>query len=171
MKITPNVDPRSGNFEVVTLQDFKWYHFIRYLHRLYNGTHLSVKNVSSIRRELNDFVGCYVARDSNSNDSNSNISSVESCCGGSRDKEICDLHPEESIAESMHNLELHTYRCTLEELYAFVPLSWEKEGLLTNLRITLHISNDEHLMELKNLISGGDSLCSITIVPVDYVVK
>lgn len=48
MKITPNADPRSGNFEVVTLQDFKWYHFIRYLHRLYNGTHLSVKNVSSI---------------------------------------------------------------------------------------------------------------------------
>nr|XP_017232157.1 PREDICTED: sphingoid long-chain bases kinase 2, mitochondrial isoform X2 [Daucus carota subsp. sativus] len=48
MKITPNADPRSGNFEVVTLQDFKWYHFIRYLHRLYNGTHLSVKNVSSV---------------------------------------------------------------------------------------------------------------------------
>ncbi|KAK1394742.1 RNA binding protein [Heracleum sosnowskyi] len=83
------------------------------------------------RREINDFVGCSVARDSDSNDSDSNISSVgscsaisrtlnkfstqmlavsyqeansltsdaESCCGGSRDKEICDLHPEESIAE------------------------------------------------------------------------
>ncbi|KAK1394741.1 ENT domain-containing protein [Heracleum sosnowskyi] len=142
------------------------------------------------RRELNDFVGCSVARDSDSNDSDSNMSSVgscsaisrtlnkfstqmlavsyqeansltsdaESCCGGSRDKEICDLHPEESIAESMHSLELHTYRRTLEELYASGPLSWEKEGLLTNLRITLHISNDEHLMELKNLISGGKKI-------------
>ncbi|KAK0581247.1 hypothetical protein LWI29_011731 [Acer saccharum] len=47
MKITPNADPRSGNFEVVILQDFKWYDFIVKLHKLYNGTHLSVKNVTS----------------------------------------------------------------------------------------------------------------------------
>ncbi|KAK1394743.1 ENT domain-containing protein [Heracleum sosnowskyi] len=85
------------------------------------------------RREINDFVGCSVARDTDSNDSDSNISSVgscsaisrtlnkfstqmlavlyqeansltsdaESCCGGSRDEEICDLHPEESIAETL----------------------------------------------------------------------
>lgn len=47
MKITPNADPRSGSFEVVILQDFKWYDFILNLHKLYKGTHLSVKNVSS----------------------------------------------------------------------------------------------------------------------------
>ncbi|KAK9280597.1 hypothetical protein L1049_014291 [Liquidambar formosana] len=47
MKITPNADPCSGNFEVVILQDFKWYDFIFKLHKLYNGTHLSVKNVTS----------------------------------------------------------------------------------------------------------------------------
>ncbi|XP_030967110.1 sphingoid long-chain bases kinase 2, mitochondrial [Quercus lobata] len=47
MMITPNADPCSGNFEVVILQDFKWYDFILKLHRLYMGTHLSVKNVSS----------------------------------------------------------------------------------------------------------------------------
>ncbi|KAL5792339.1 hypothetical protein ACOSP7_000933 [Xanthoceras sorbifolium] len=47
MKITPNADPCSGNFEVVILQDFKWYDFIMKLHKLYNGTHLSVKNVTS----------------------------------------------------------------------------------------------------------------------------
>ncbi|CAH9098173.1 unnamed protein product [Cuscuta epithymum] len=47
MKITPNASPSSGNFEVVTLQDFKWYDFILKLHKLYNGTHLSVKNVNS----------------------------------------------------------------------------------------------------------------------------
>ncbi|KAF7138558.1 hypothetical protein RHSIM_Rhsim07G0011400 [Rhododendron simsii] len=47
MKITPNADPSSGNFEVVILQDFKWYDFILKLHKLYNGTHLSVKNVFS----------------------------------------------------------------------------------------------------------------------------
>ncbi|KAL0309266.1 UNVERIFIED_CONTAM: Sphingoid long-chain bases kinase, mitochondrial [Sesamum radiatum] len=35
--------------QVVVLQDFKWYDFILKLHKLYNGTHLSVKNVSSRR--------------------------------------------------------------------------------------------------------------------------
>uniref|UniRef100_A0A803NXD6 CAAX prenyl protease 1 homolog n=1 Tax=Cannabis sativa TaxID=3483 RepID=A0A803NXD6_CANSA len=49
MKITPNADPSSGDFEVVILQDFKWYDFVLKLHKLYNGTHLSVTNVSSIR--------------------------------------------------------------------------------------------------------------------------
>ncbi|PKI46372.1 hypothetical protein CRG98_033267 [Punica granatum] len=49
MKITPNADPRSGDFEVVILQDFKWYDFILKLHKLYNGTHLSVRNVHTRR--------------------------------------------------------------------------------------------------------------------------
>ncbi|KAL8495156.1 hypothetical protein ACS0TY_019359 [Phlomoides rotata] len=47
MKITPNAHPSSKDLEVVILQDFKWYDFILKLHKLYNGTHLSVKNVSS----------------------------------------------------------------------------------------------------------------------------
>ncbi|KAF8045335.1 hypothetical protein N665_5164s0001 [Sinapis alba] len=47
MKITPNAVPGNGNLEVVVLQDFKWYDFIVKLHKLYNGTHLSVNNVSS----------------------------------------------------------------------------------------------------------------------------
>lgn len=45
MKITPNAHPTSGRFEVVILQGFKWYDFILKLHKLYNGTHLSVRNV------------------------------------------------------------------------------------------------------------------------------
>ncbi|EPS72199.1 hypothetical protein M569_02560, partial [Genlisea aurea] len=49
MKITPNADPKSKYFEVVILEDFKWYDFILNLHKLYNGSHLMVKNVSSIR--------------------------------------------------------------------------------------------------------------------------
>ncbi|XP_057741832.1 sphingoid long-chain bases kinase 2, mitochondrial-like [Arachis stenosperma] len=47
MKITPNADPRSGNLSVVILQHFKWYDFILNLHKIYSGTHLKVKNVSS----------------------------------------------------------------------------------------------------------------------------
>lgn len=64
----------------------------------------------------------------------------------------------EGLAARIHSLELHVYRCTLEALYASGPLSWKQEALLTNLCITLHISNDEHLMELRHLISAGTGL-------------
>ncbi|XP_050947939.1 sphingoid long-chain bases kinase 2, mitochondrial isoform X2 [Cucumis melo] len=47
MKIVPNADPSNGSLEVVILQDFKWYDFILNLHKIYNGTHLTVKNVTS----------------------------------------------------------------------------------------------------------------------------
>ncbi|CAL0315025.1 unnamed protein product [Lupinus luteus] len=53
MKITPNVDPRSGKLEDVILQNFKWYDFLLKMHKLYNGTHLTEKNVSSRRRLMN----------------------------------------------------------------------------------------------------------------------
>lgn len=59
------------------------------------------------------------------------------------------------MTESIHGLELHAYRYTLQALYASGPFSWEQEELLTNLRTTLRISNDEHLVELKNLIFAG----------------
>lgn len=36
-------------FQVVILQDFKWYDFILKLQKLYAGTHLSEKNVTSKR--------------------------------------------------------------------------------------------------------------------------
>ncbi|KAL3645878.1 hypothetical protein CASFOL_011058 [Castilleja foliolosa] len=65
---------------------------------------------------------------------------------GSRRKEVEEV--------SIRELELHAYRSTLGALYAFGPLSWEQEAMLTNLRILLHISNDEHLKELKCLISS-----------------
>ncbi|XP_014629998.1 uncharacterized protein LOC114408985 isoform X3 [Glycine soja] len=65
--------------------------------------------------------------------------------------------PKEVVAEIIHRLELHAYHSTLEVLYASGPLSWEHEELLTNLRISLHISNDEHLMEIKNLVSSGQN--------------
>ncbi|ONK55939.1 uncharacterized protein A4U43_C10F2500 [Asparagus officinalis] len=45
MKITPTADPSNGNLEVVILQDFKWYDFVLKLHKLYNGSHISEKNV------------------------------------------------------------------------------------------------------------------------------
>lgn len=74
------------------------------------------------------------------------------------EEEQVPLPLKEEEAEKIHSLELHAYRSTLMAMYASGPLSWEQEALLTNLRISLHISNDEHLKELKNLISSGTSL-------------
>ncbi|KAL9241212.1 hypothetical protein vseg_015346 [Gypsophila vaccaria] len=50
-----------------------------------------------------------------------------------------------------HELDLLTYRHTLEWLYASGPLTWDQEILLTDLRKELYVSNDEHLMELRRL--------------------
>lgn len=70
----------------------------------------------------------------------------------------CPISPKEVVAERIHRLELHAYCSTLKAMYASGPLSWEKEELLTNLRISLHISNDEHSMELRKLVFAGQHL-------------
>ncbi|MQL80771.1 hypothetical protein Taro_013220 [Colocasia esculenta] len=61
---------------------------------------------------------------------------------------------EDKIAENVHMLELHAYKTTVKALYASGPLSWEQESLLTNLRLSLHISNEEHLLQVRNLLSA-----------------
>lgn len=71
------------------------------------------------------------------------------------EEERCPLYLKEDIAARNHRSELNTYRRTLVAIYASGPLTWEQEALLTNLRISLHISNDEHLSEIRNLISSG----------------
>lgn len=54
----------------------------------------------------------------------------------------------------IHNLELQAYKSTVLALYASGPLSWEQESMLTNLRLSLHISNDEHLIQLRRLLAA-----------------
>ncbi|KAK9146548.1 hypothetical protein Sjap_006451 [Stephania japonica] len=53
----------------------------------------------------------------------------------------------------VHELEVHAYRKTMQALYATGPLSWDQESLLTNLRLSLNISTDEHLLQLRQLLS------------------
>lgn len=60
--------------------------------------------------------------------------------------------------EETHLLELHAYRATMMALYVSGSISWEQEVLMTNLRLTLNISTDEHLSELRNLASSA--VCS-----------
>lgn len=61
---------------------------------------------------------------------------------------------EEEPAAGVHGLELEAYRSTMRALYASGPLTWEQEALLTNLRLSLNISNEEHLLQLRRLLSS-----------------
>ncbi|RLN17999.1 uncharacterized protein C2845_PM02G44980 [Panicum miliaceum] len=61
---------------------------------------------------------------------------------------------EEEGAVDVHGLELAAYRSTMRALYASGPLTWEQEALLTNLRLSLNISNEEHLLQLRRLMSS-----------------
>ncbi|KAI4337343.1 hypothetical protein L6164_015772 [Bauhinia variegata] len=74
------------------------------------------------------------------------------------EEERCPPYPKEDVAARIHRLELHAYRKTLEAMYASGPLTWEQEVLLTNLRMSLHISNDEYLIEIRNLLSSGQRI-------------
>ncbi|XP_047966666.1 uncharacterized protein LOC125211034 isoform X2 [Salvia hispanica] len=81
-------------------------------------------------------------------------SDAESSNGSGFERKSSSHPPREEVGSSIRRLELQAYRRTLEALYASGPLSWDQESMLTNLRIMLHISNDEHLTELKYLISA-----------------
>ncbi|KAM0037152.1 putative ENT domain-containing protein [Helianthus debilis subsp. tardiflorus] len=83
-------------------------------------------------------------------------------CGyneGSQSQETDESGDNKAVADEIHRLELHAYRYTytMVSLHASGPLNWEKETMVTNLRISLYISNDEHLIMLKNLLSAASS--------------
>lgn len=91
-------------------------------------------------------------------DDDSHSSDAESFCEWGYEEGNSLLPTKEELATEIHRLELHAYRCTIEALHASGPLSWDKEELVTNLRLSLHISNDEHLVELRNLGSTHTSI-------------
>ncbi|PSS20902.1 Protein EMSY-LIKE like [Actinidia chinensis var. chinensis] len=91
-------------------------------------------------------------------DTEGNCSDAESVFRSGCEEGNCLLPTQEELETEIHRLELHAYRCTIEALHASGPLSWEQETLVTDLRLSLHISNDEHLMELRNLISTATSM-------------
>lgn len=50
-----------------------------------------------------------------------------------------------------HKLELDAYHATMVALYANGSISWEQEAMLSNLRLLLNISIDEHQSVLRSL--------------------
>ncbi|GAB4854129.1 hypothetical protein Ancab_022711 [Ancistrocladus abbreviatus] len=122
-------------------------------------------------------------RISQPNDSISIVSSVGSCSVFGCNPNSCPLAEDtdslSSDAESFHSLvedeastshsleeeyggertpELQVYCCTLQTLYTSGPLSWEQEVYLTDLRSELHISDEQHLLVVRNLQSSGTAV-------------
>lgn len=106
----------------------------------------SITNSSSYKLPHNVSTGCIKDADDHSSDAKSSFQ-------WGYEEGNCLLTTKEKLAAEIHRLELHAYRRTIEALHASGPLSWEQEEMVTDLRISLHISNDEHLMELRNLVS------------------
>ncbi|KAG2319532.1 hypothetical protein Bca52824_012745 [Brassica carinata] len=74
-------------------------------------------------------------------------SDAESYCGVGEEARRKHSLADDGARRSCRS-ELYTYRSTLGDLFASGPLSWEQETSLTDLRLSLNISDDEHLMEL-----------------------
>ncbi|XP_039025085.1 uncharacterized protein LOC120158275 [Hibiscus syriacus] len=62
------------------------------------------------------------------------------------------LSPVDKVYD-MHKLEHRAYKSTVEALLSSGPLAWAKESLLTNLCFSLNISDEEHLLLLRYLLS------------------
>ncbi|KAL5698157.1 hypothetical protein ACHQM5_029230 [Ranunculus cassubicifolius] len=61
---------------------------------------------------------------------------------------------EEGEREETHERALDRYYETMESLRALGYLTWEQEEMITDLRLKLRISNDQHLMELRKLVAA-----------------
>ncbi|XP_012092144.1 uncharacterized protein LOC105649919 isoform X2 [Jatropha curcas] len=83
----------------------------------------------------------------------SDTSDAESSFPSSSVNERLTPYFEQKFEADIHELEFHAYRSTVQALYASGPLSWEQESLLTNLRLSLNISDEEHLLQLRHLLS------------------
>ncbi|XP_023513599.1 uncharacterized protein LOC111778157 isoform X1 [Cucurbita pepo subsp. pepo] len=80
-------------------------------------------------------------------------SDAESFTGrGHEEENSCS---DEEVSVGFHRSELSVFRSFIRVLYASGPLSWEDEGQVSSIRASLHISNDEYLTELKNLMSAA----------------
>ncbi|XP_048497946.1 protein MALE DISCOVERER 2-like [Beta vulgaris subsp. vulgaris] len=76
------------------------------------------------------------------------------------EEEVSSAQFQRGDALEAHKLDLYGYRCVLELLYSSGPLSWRQEIALTDLRLKLSVSNDEHLTELRRLKSGRNLVLS-----------
>ncbi|XP_024172458.1 uncharacterized protein LOC112178543 isoform X2 [Rosa chinensis] len=106
----------------------------------------SVGSCSVISNSSNKLSGYNLA--GHSEDEDTLCSDADSFSGGADVQEFNSFPLKGDVTAKDSRSELHAYRRTLMLMHASGSLSWEQEDLLTNLRMSLHISNDEHLMEV-----------------------
>lgn len=112
----------------------------------YDSDACSVGSCSATSYDESNMAPC--TPDGSSQQADSCSSDAESSCGVGEEAR-------QNGARRSCRSELYTYRNTLGDLFASGPLSWEQEASLTDLRLSLNISDDEHLVEVRNLISTG----------------
>ncbi|VAH56541.1 unnamed protein product [Triticum turgidum subsp. durum] len=66
-----------------------------------------------------------------------------------RNRQAAEAHQEDH--GRVHGLELEAYVSVMKAFRATGPLSWAKEELLSDLRLHLHVSGDEHLQLIRSL--------------------
>lgn len=63
------------------------------------------------------------------------------------------------VEDRIHGLELKAYHCIVEELYESGTFTWEEDARITSHRMSLNISENEHVIILKSLIyASGHSV-------------
>lgn len=134
---------KTSELDMMREQEYFDSDFIPEIRLEHNGSDRVVSSVGS----------CSIDTIATFDDIEGSINEAESFIGSSKGDRNCILPTKEELDKKIHKLELHAYHCTMQALYASGPLSWEKETLVTNLRLLLHISNDEHIMEIRNFIS------------------
>uniref|UniRef100_A0A1J3H5J8 ENT domain-containing protein n=1 Tax=Noccaea caerulescens TaxID=107243 RepID=A0A1J3H5J8_NOCCA len=118
----------------------------------YDSDACSVGSCSDTSYDESNMPPCML--DGSSQQADSCSSDAESSCGLGEEAMGKHSFANDGARRSCRS-DLYTYRSTLGELFASGPLSWEQEASLTDLRLSLNISDDEHLVEVKNLISAG----------------
>ncbi|KAJ4957286.1 hypothetical protein NE237_014069 [Protea cynaroides] len=71
----------------------------------------------------------------------SSLDDVGSSCASMPRRKCLPSWTEDEVEANIHKLELHAYKSIVKALYSSGPLSWEQESLLTDLRLSLHISS------------------------------
>ncbi|XP_010472559.1 PREDICTED: uncharacterized protein LOC104752191 isoform X2 [Camelina sativa] len=117
----------------------------------YDTDACSVGSCSPISYDENDIPTCFLDGPSQGADSFSSDAESSEEAFGLREEASWKHSLASGGAVRSSRPELYTYCRTLGKLFASGPLNWDQEASLTDLRLSLHISVDEHLMELRNL--------------------
>ncbi|RLN12451.1 hypothetical protein C2845_PM09G17630 [Panicum miliaceum] len=131
----------------------------KYMHASYKGRTITAEDFSDTESISSSVASCSPNSSPHKSQHYNLVYETGDICSRTDDDEASTSeretseHDNDGSRKETHLLELHAYRATMLALYACGSISWEQEALLTNLRLTLNISTDEHLAELRSLVT------------------